>query len=306
MPHLQEEPEPDTAGHVWAPFTQLELQLPHHRQPQEARHIFSWNLNGVRARMKKDKFLSVLRGKDADVLCLQEVRWSIQSFLSKPGVREALREMRYSHIAYHESSSNIGYAGVAIFSRVPFLSFGEGVNDPELDTEGRVCWAEFEKFRLFNVYGPNSGSPGNLKTLPKKLRFQKSLDTLLYSFQDKPSLMCGDFNVVRRESDVWSGLSDTEWVDHPACVPQERDALQDMLDHHDLIDVQAHLGVQDFTFFRAKYLHSSNQGMRLDYFFCGAALMRLVSSSEVHRNMHGSDHRGISLCLSAPAFPELQ
>ena len=306
MPSLPEEPEPDTAGHVWAPFTQLELQLPRHRQPQEARHIFSWNLNGVRARIKKDKFLSVLRGKDADVLCLQEVRWSIQSFLSKPGVREALREMRYSHIAYHESSSNIGYAGVAIFSRVPFLSFGEGVNDPELDTEGRVCWAEFEKFRLFNVYGPNSGSPGNLKTLPKKLRFQKSLDTLLYSFQDKPSLMCGDFNVVRRESDVWSGLSDTEWVDHPACAPQERDALREMLDHHNLVDVQAHLGVQDFTFFRAKYLHSSNKGMRLDYFFCDAALMRLVSSSEVHRNMYGSDHRGISLYLSAPAFPELQ
>ena len=305
LPPLPEKVEQDASGHTWAPFLELTLPASGHHDVGDTARIVSWNLNGVRARLKKDKFLKVLAGADADVFCAQEFRWTVRSFLAKKEVTEAIRAMRYSHIVYQETASNPGYAGVVIFSRIPFLSFGEGVGDHELDQEGRVVWAEFQKFRLLNVYAPNSGSPGNLKSLPKKIKFQQRLNALLESFADKPVLMSGDFNVVRLDSDVWSGLSAPEWQNHPACVSQERDLLTSMLDNNHLIDVQASLGVQDFTFFRAKYLMPMNRGMRLDYFFCSAALMRLVASSEVHRSTNGSDHRAISLCLSRAAFPEL-
>ena len=73
------------------------------------------------------------------------------------------------------SVANAGYAGVAIFSRIRFTGFGEGVGDKDLDSEGRVAWVEFDKFHLYNIYAPNSGSVNNLSSMPKKLKFLKAL-----------------------------------------------------------------------------------------------------------------------------------
>ena len=72
--------------------------------------------------------------------------------------------MGYFYIAHHMSVDNVGYAGVAIFSRIRFTKFGEGVGDNVLDSEGRLVWVEFDQFRLYNVYAPNSGSTGNMSS----------------------------------------------------------------------------------------------------------------------------------------------
>ena len=69
------------------------------------------------------------------------------------------------------SASNMGYAGVAIFSKIRFTGFGEGVGDDDLDSECRVAWVEFDKFRLYNIYAPNWDSVNNLSSMPKKLKF---------------------------------------------------------------------------------------------------------------------------------------
>ena len=65
------------------------------------------------------------------------------------------------------SASNMGYAGVAIFSKIRFTGFGEGVGDDDLDSECRVAWVEFDKFRLYNIYAPNWGSVNNLSSVPR-------------------------------------------------------------------------------------------------------------------------------------------
>ena len=158
--------------------------------------ILSWNMNGARARLKRSDLLSVMRDADADIFCAQEFRCPLDVFLRRPGVRKALQQMGYFYISYHMSTSNVGYAGVAIFSRIRFTKFGEGVGDGELDDEGRVTWVEFDQFRLYNIYAPNSGSINNLSSMPKKLKFLKALSDKV-SRGSKPVLLCGDFNVTR-------------------------------------------------------------------------------------------------------------
>lgn len=304
LPSLPEVEEDATAGHTWAPFLELPPGPPH-RRSGGLTHVVSYNVNGVRARMKKDRFLEVITRFDADVLCLQEFRWDPKVFLLRADVRSCLAALDYRYVAYHMSASNVGYAGVLILSRIPFKSCGEGVGDPDLDSEGRLAWVEFEKFFLYNVYGPNSGAQGNLKSLGKKVLFMERLTSKLGGTQGKPSVLCGDFNVARLESDVFQGLSDPRWVGHPSCTPEERAAAQRLLDAHDLVDVQAHLGIPDFTFFRRKFQEAANEGMRLDYFFCTAPFMRYVETLKVHKSCMGSDHRPVSLYLKAAALPEL-
>ena len=164
LPSLPEAEEHCTSGHTWAPFLELFPGAPSHRRTTDRAHIVSYNVNGVRARLKKDRFLETITRLDADVLCLQEFRWDPKVFLLKKDVLACLSALSYRHVAYHVSSSNVGYAGVLILSRIPFLSCGEGVGDPDLDAEGRLAWVEFERFTLYNVYAPNSDAQGNLKS----------------------------------------------------------------------------------------------------------------------------------------------
>ena len=128
-------------------------------------------MNGARARLKRSDLLSVIRDANADIFCAQEFRCPLDVFLKRPEVRETLLQMGYFYISYHMSVANAGYAGVAIFSRIRFTGFGEGVGDDDLDSECRVAWVEFDKFRLYNIYAPNWDSVNNLSSVPKKLRF---------------------------------------------------------------------------------------------------------------------------------------
>ena len=278
----------------WAPFLELEHGTEAKPCNSKGVRVVSWNMNGARARLKRSDLLSEIRKSNADIFCAQEFRCPLYVFLRRPGVKELLSEMGYSYIAYHMSTSNVGYAGVAIFSRVRFTKFGEGVDDASLDTEGRVVWAEFEKFRLYNIYAPNSGSIGNLVNMPKKLRFMKALSKCV-SNVCKPVMLCGDFNVTRLQNDVYDSLSHPRWTDHPSCTTTERDMFAELMAQSDLIDVQQKFNVHGFTFFRSRYLAAQNKGMRLDYFLCTEDFRRQnILRMELLNTTAGSDH--VPLC----------
>src|SRR5574344_1700242 len=76
--------------------------------------LISWNVNGLRAVVKKD-FLSKIERMDADVVCIQETK------AQDDQVREALTELQGYHI-YSSSAVRKGYSGTAVLSRVAPLS----------------------------------------------------------------------------------------------------------------------------------------------------------------------------------------
>ena len=71
----------------------------------------SWNVNGLRACLKKG-FLESFQALDADVFCLQETKMQPgQAELDLPGYQE-----------FWNSAEKKGYSGTAVFTRVPPLS----------------------------------------------------------------------------------------------------------------------------------------------------------------------------------------
>src|SRR5690349_579089 len=108
--------------------------------------LISWNVNGLRAVMRKN-FLEFLEDEKPDVLCLQETK-------CHPDDVEQLWPAHYT--TYWNSARKKGYSGTAIFTRQRPLKVKPHIGVDIHDQEGRVLTAEYEDFFLVNVYVPNS------------------------------------------------------------------------------------------------------------------------------------------------------
>ena len=73
-------------------------------------HLVSWNVNGIRAIMKKD-FLKDLHSLNPDVLCLQEIKAQPQD------AQKAFSVIEGYYIYINSSKSKKGYSGTAILSK---------------------------------------------------------------------------------------------------------------------------------------------------------------------------------------------
>ena len=73
--------------------------------------IFSWNVNGLRAVIKKGALDRFLTAENPDILCLQETK-------AKKGQIEADFD-NYQEI--WNSAERPGYSGTAIFTKIPPL-----------------------------------------------------------------------------------------------------------------------------------------------------------------------------------------
>src|ERR1700744_1278675 len=121
--------------------------------------IYSWNVNGIRATLKKGTFQSFMEKHKPDIVCLQETKAERgQIEIELPGYHE-----------FWNSAVKKGYSGTAIFSKkepVKVISgfpakFAERfpfADELERDSqeEGRVITAEYEKFFMVTVYTPNA------------------------------------------------------------------------------------------------------------------------------------------------------
>ena len=112
--------------------------------------IYSWNVNGVRAAVRKG-LGTWLAGAQPDILCLQETR------LDAAVVPDELRTLHGYH-SYWSPLRRPGYGGVATFSRQEPLSWQVGMGLAAFDDEARVLITEYPSFTLYNVYFPNGRS----------------------------------------------------------------------------------------------------------------------------------------------------
>mgnify|MGYP006425214907 FL=1 len=107
--------------------------------------LMSWNVNGLRAVMKKD-FVGILKGMDTDILAIQETK-----------LQEHQRTEEMLNLAGYESywsyaTEKKGYSGVAIFTRLKPEKVNTEMGIPEFDKEGRMVELTFKDFILFNIY----------------------------------------------------------------------------------------------------------------------------------------------------------
>jgi exodeoxyribonuclease III len=265
-----------------------------------AMKIFSWNVNGIRAVLKKDLFQPFLDKYKPDVVCLQETKAERGQFeIDLPQYRE-----------YWNSAAKKGYSGTAIFSKQEPLSVINGfphefarrfsfADELQRDSaeEGRVMTAEYKNFHVVTVYTPNAKD--DLSRL--SLRF-KHWDPAFLAYcrqleKTKPVIFCGDLNVAHTELDLANPKPNRG---KKGFTNEERKGFQNFIDAG-FVDTfrlfkqgNGHYSWwSNFTNARAR-----NVGWRIDYFLVSAALRGKVAAADIHADVMGSDHCPVSLRLA--------
>jgi exodeoxyribonuclease-3 len=243
--------------------------------------LLSWNVNGIRAVMKKD-FLPAMAQVDADVICLQETK------AQDDQVREALADLQ-GYFIYSNSAQKKGYSGTAILSRVEPLSVCNDMGNPDHDQEGRVIAAEFPSYYVVTVYTPNSGN--ELKRLDYRQTWDRDfLQYLKQLEQKKPVVLCGDLNVANTDIDL--ARPKENYNKSAGFMQQEIDGINSLLGA-DLVDTFRHFNPDQKKYSWWSYragARERNVGWRIDYFLVSRGLLPAVKSADILCDIHGSDH----------------
>lgn len=249
--------------------------------------LFSWNVNGIRAIVKKN-FFEFINEYQPDVLCLQETK------AQDDQVQEALTELNGYHI-YSNSAEKKGYSGTAILTKTKPLTVFYDIDKEHHDKEGRVTTAEFDDFYLVTVYVPNSKT--DLSRLDDRQDWDAHfLDFLKELENKKPVIVCGDFNVAHKAIDLARPAAN--YNKSAGYTQQEIDGMTNF--------VNAGL-VDTFRYFypekKDKYSWWSyrggarfkNVGWRIDYFLVSKAFLPKLKSAAIHMEVEGSDHCPVSI-----------
>lgn len=243
--------------------------------------IISFNVNGIRAIAQKS-FLTDMQELNADVICLQETKASVEQ------VNETLKPLE-GYFVYANESVKKGYSGTAIISKVQPISVTYDMNMVEHDQEGRVTCAEFEKFFLITVYVPNSGS----ELLRLDYRQQWDADFLNYLKgleATKPVLVCGDFNVAHTEIDL--ARPKANYNKSAGYMQQEIDGMNNF-QKAGLVDTFMRLNLEEIKYTWWSYrggARQKNVGWRIDYFLVSESFLPEIKSAFILNEIHGSDH----------------
>lgn len=250
--------------------------------------ITSWNVNGIRAAVKKD-FLAELSESKSDMFCLQETKAQVDQVL------EALKDVEDYEIHAHHAEKK-GYSGVAILSKQTPLSITRGIGIDEHDNEGRVITCEFEQFYLINVYVPNSGS--GLKRLDYRAEWDLAFASFLKEKRThKPIIVTGDFNVAHQPIDLARPKSNYNKTS--GYTQKEIDGMDGLLDTG-LLDAYRtmHPDKVEYSFWSVRFgARAKNVGWRLDYFLVDKNLKDVILDSTIDTGIMGSDHCPIHLVL---------
>ncbi len=248
--------------------------------------IVSWNVNGIRAALKKG-FLEAVSDLDADIYCIQETRAEAEQVnLELPGYEQ-----------YWNPAKKKGYSGTLILSRVPISAYTSGLGIEKHDDEGRVITAKLTDFYLVTVYTPNSQrglARLAYRTEEWDVAFRKYLKNLEKS---KPVVFCGDLNVAHKEIDLANPNSNRK---NAGFTDEERKGFDALLsagfiDTFRLFSDEGGHYTWWSNFGKAR---ERNVGWRIDYFGVSETLESRVESSNIHADVFGSDHCPISLVLS--------
>jgi exodeoxyribonuclease-3 len=252
--------------------------------------LVSFNVNGVRATVKKGLFDSIAK-MNPDVLCLQETK------ANNDQVREALFGLEGYEI-YSSASEKAGYSGTAIITRQKPLSVNYGFGIADHDTHGRTITMEFEKFFLVNTYVPNSGAE------LVKLDYRQTWDVAMLAHlkaleKKKPVIWCGDMNVAHQPIDLANPKSN--YNKSAGYTQQEIDGLSAIL-KDGFTDTFRHFhpDTVKYSWWSARFnSRAKNVGWRLDYFIVSNVLLPQISEAFILNEVEGSDHCPVGISLKA-------
>ncbi|AMC92473.1 exodeoxyribonuclease III [Erysipelothrix larvae] len=247
--------------------------------------FISWNVNGLRAIMKKD-FPEQFKSFDADVISLQEIKLQEgQSDFSPEG-----------YYAYHNYAQRKGYSGTAVFTKKKPLSVTYGIGIESHDQEGRVITCEYDKFFLVNVYTPNAQP--ELKRLSYRVQWETDFRAYLMHLDTmKPVVLCGDLNVAHQEIDLKNPKSNRN---NPGFSDEERSEFTKLLEvgFTDSFRFLYPDITERYSWWSYRFnARANNSGWRIDYFVVSNRLQNKILDADILDQEFGSDHAPVVLKL---------
>lgn len=259
--------------------------------------LYSWNVNGIRAVLRKGELQSFLAEYQPDVLCLQETK-------AEQGQAE-FDAPEYTEY-WNSSKTKKGYSGTAIFSKTEPVNV---TNDIPKDIaerhgliadeyghsndEGRVIAAEYDKFYVVTAYTPNAKD--DLSRIPLRQQWDAAMVEYCSQLQqNKPVLYCGDMNVAHTPDDLANPKSN---LGKKGFTDKERSGFDKWLTAG-FVDVfrRDHEGNGYYTWWShfAKS-RERNVGWRIDYWLASSSIADKVKNPQIHPSQMGSDHCPVSI-----------
>ncbi|MBM3223478.1 MAG: exodeoxyribonuclease III [Candidatus Tectomicrobia bacterium] len=251
--------------------------------------IFSWNVNGIRAVLRKQLLEPCLTTHDPDVVCFQETK-------AQPG-QVAFELPAYPH-QYWYGAEKRGYAGTAVFTKTAPLAVRYGLGVARHDHEGRVLAVELATCFVVSVYVPNAKR--DLSRLADRQDWDECLLAYLQELeQHKPVVCCGDFNVAHTPIDLTNPKAN---VKNHGFTPEERAGFQRFMDAG-FVDTFRSLHPDapgHYTWWRQfGGARERNIGWRIDYMLISAALAPRLHAATILTDVYGSDHCPVAIELRA-------
>ena len=250
--------------------------------------IYSWNVNGFRAVIKKN-FWDWFKSVQGDVVCLQETKAHPEQ------MDEQEREANDYKSIWNPAQVKKGYSGVLCYYKLEPQSYSLGLPDPAYQGEGRLILLEYESFFLFNVYFPNGQMSD--ERLQYKLDFYDAfLDYAQRLRKQKPIVVCGDLNTAHKEIDLKNPKANAE---RSGFLPVER-AWVDKFISTGYVDTFRLFNQEpgQYTWWTYRFgARKRNAGWRIDYFFVSSELVPNVKNAWIEGEVLGSDHCPVGLEL---------
>lgn len=249
--------------------------------------LISWNVNGLRAVMRKMDFLSYLKEEDADIICLQETKIQDGQVDLQPE----------DYHVYWNYAVKKGYSGTAVFSKQEPLQVIYGIGVEEHDQEGRVITLEFENVFVMTVYTPNSRR--GLERIDYRMQWEEALLSYILELEKKkPVILCGDLNVAHQEIDLKNPKANRN---NAGFSDQEREAFTRFLEAG-FVDSFRHVypdleGAYSWWSYRAG-ARDRNIGWRIDYFVVSESLKEQIEDASISADVMGSDHCPVELIIN--------
>ena len=243
--------------------------------------IISYNVNGIRAAMKKG-FIDWLILEKPDIICVQEIK-----ALEEQIDVVALEKIGYKY-NYWYSAQKKGYSGVGIISKYEPNKVFYGTGIPEMDYEGRNIRLDFDQFSIMSLYLP-SGT--NLDRLEFKLSYMDKFYEYIFDLKKtNPNLIiAGDYNICHKAIDIHDPIRNKNVS---GFLPVERNWLTKFielgfLDSFRLFDKKPHK--YSWWTYRAN-ARANNKGWRIDYIMVSKSLENKMKNAMILSEVVHSDH----------------
>ena len=198
--------------------------------------IITINVNGIRAAERKGLF-SWLKTKNADVVCLQEIK-AQEDQLDEKFYPEGMN-------TYYHSAERKGYSGTGLYCKTKpdKISYSPW---EDMNLEGRIIQADFGDLSVLSIYLPSGSSKEERQAFKMEFITKRFMPHLKKLQKDgRKYIICGDWNIAHKKIDLKNWRPNQK---NSGFLPEEREWLDTLYDDVGFIDSFREINQEEYQY----------------------------------------------------------